>query len=465
MTTVATVNPTTTDAETLVSRNPATGEMVGEVPITPVEAIPTIVRRARDATKAWRGMTIDQRIALIEPAGKKLIDRAEELGRLLTLEMGKPLAEAMGEVKGCGSTMSASLQSIAEALKPEPLEDDSTASKMYFDPLGVAAVITPWNFPLAMPHWMVLPALAAGNTVIMKPSEETPLIAHAYAEILNESLPPDVLQIIHGADGQGKALVEAEVDLIAFTGSRETGSKIMQAAGGGLKRLVLELGGKDPLIVMEGADVEKAAEFAARNSFRNAGQVCVSTERIYVDDRIADRFQEAFIRHTQGMKVGSGLEEDTKIGPMISARQRDHVLSQVKDAVNRGAKVAYGGEGHHDQFVMPTILTEVNHTMPIMRDETFGPVACVARYANPDEAVELANDTPFGLGAVVFGPDEQAERVARQLDAGMVGINKSCGGAAGSPWVGAKQSGFGYHSGKAGHRQFTQTRVVSRPRG
>ncbi len=451
--------------DTLKSINPATGEVVGKVPITPPGEIPAIVARARAAQKQWRRMSFDERAAAILPAGDRLLSQLDELALLLTREMGKPLPDATGEIKGCASTLKETLDDIAAALEPETLEDAATRTVMHFDPLGVAAVISPWNFPLAMPHWMVIPALVAGNTVVLKPSEETPLIAQAYAESLIASLPTDVLQIIHGADQQGRALVDADVDLVAFTGSRETGMKIMEAAGRGLKRLVLELGGKDPLIVLRDADVEKAAEFAARNSFRNAGQVCVSTERIYVDEAIADQFEEAFIRFTKDLTVGDGTQPDVKIGPMINQRQHDHVVRQVDEAIAQGARIIFGGEGHHGNFFMPTILTDVTHDVPIMRDETFGPVTCVMRVRSDEEAADLANDTPFGLGAVVFGEAGHAGEVARQLEAGMVGINKSCGGAAGSPWVGAKHSGFGYHSGKSGHRQFSQTRIVSAPKG
>ena len=447
---------------TLKSLNPATGEVVGEVPITPIGEIPNIVARARAAQPAWRDLGLEKRMQTMLPVGTQLVNRADDLGRLLMREMGKPLPEAVGEIKHCGESLEATLREIVDALQPDVLEDDKAKSFVYHDPLGVCVAITPWNFPLSMPHWMVIPALMAGNTVVLKPSEETPLIAQAYVDALNEALAKHVLQIVHGADEQGKALVQADVDLIAFTGSREAGKHILSAASSGLKRVILELGGKDPMIVLEDADIGAAAEFAVRNSFRNAGQVCVSTERIYVADEIADAFEAEVVKLTGEQKVGQGTEEGVTVGPMINRRQRDHVLAQIEDAVKDGARVIAGGEGHHGGFIMPTVLGDVTHEMDIMRSETFGPVACIARFDDVNEAVRLANDTPFGLGAVVFGGDEQrAADVARRLDAGMIGINKSCGGATGSPWVGAKQSGFGYHSGKQGHRQFTQPRVVT----
>ena len=456
---------TAAQRSTLQSVNPATGEIVGEVPIATAADVDAAVARAREAQPAWRDLGIDGRIEALAPAGPKLVERADELGRLLTREMGKPLAEAVGETKHCGENLARTLDEIAEALGPDEIEDDDVRSVVSHDPLGVCAAITPWNFPLAMPHWTVVPALVAGNTVVLKPSEETPLIAQAYVDLLNETLPPGVLQVVHGADEPGKALVRSNVDLIAFTGSRAAGKHILGTASGELKRVILELGGKDPMIVLEDADVTEAAKFAVSNSFRNAGQVCVSTERIYVDEGIAERFESEVIRLTGEQKVGEGTEEGVTVGPMINGRQRDHVLAQIDDAVKNGAKVIAGGEGHHGGFIMPTVLTGVTHDMDIMRTETFGPVACIATFKDVDEAVRLANDTPYGLGAAVFGGDEKkATDVARRLDAGMIGINKGCGGATGSPWVGAKQSGYGWHSGKAGHRHFTQPRVVSLPR-
>jgi acyl-CoA reductase-like NAD-dependent aldehyde dehydrogenase len=452
-----------TQTQPLRSLNPATGETVGEVPVTPVEDIPAIVARARAAQPAWAALGAEGRAEVLRQIGPRIRDRADALGALLTREMGKPVREAAGEVRSCADGLDEELRDIAAAIAPEVLDDGKTRSTIYHDPFGVCAAITPWNFPFAMPHWMVLPALATGNTVVLKPSEETPLIAQAYAELVREVLPPDVLQIVHGADAQGKALVAADVDLIAFTGSRAAGKHILTAAAGGLKRVILELGGKDPLIVLDDADVAKAATFAARNSFRNAGQVCVSTERIYVHQAIAPRFVELLVEETAKMTVGDGMAKETKVGPMINARQRDHVLQQIDQAISSGATVAAGG-GHQGLFVTPTVLTGVRPDMAIAQEETFGPVACVTVVASDEEAVRLANDSPYALGAAVFGTDEaRTAAVARRLSAGMVGVNQGVGGPRGTPWVGARESGYAFHSSKDGHKNFTQTRVLSSP--
>lgn len=444
----------------LASIDPATGEVVGDVPVTAPDAIGGVVARARAAAIDWARRSPAQRAALIEPLGDAIRERADELARLLTREMGKPLRESLAEVRACAP---GDLDEIVAALEPEVLEDERATSTMYRDPHGVCAAITPWNFPMKMPASLVIPALVAGNTVILKPSEETPLTAQAYVDLLAPLLPDGVLQIVHGADDQGKALVSSDVDLIAFTGSREVGQSILSSASGDLKRVILELGGKDPLVVLADADIDRAAEFAVNNSFRNAGQVCVSTERIYVDERIADAFESAVVDKARAQRQGAGVDEGVTVGPMINARQRDHVVRQIEAAVSDGATALTGGEPDGN-FIPPTVLANVTHDMDVMREETFGPVACIMRFSDDDEAVRLANDTPFGLGASVFGESTHASAVGRRLGAGMIGVNQGCYGAKGSPWVGARHSGFGYHSGRDGHRQFAQVRVVSTPK-
>lgn len=456
---MTTLTPATASA-TLDSLNPATGAVVGSVPLTPVGEIPAVVARARAAAKGWAALTPEQRADILRPAGQVLMDRSDELGRLLSREQGKPFKDGIGEVQGCGYRLSDEVDEIAAAVKPQALKGEGVESTIHHDPLGVCAAITPWNFPILMPHWMVLPALVTGNTVILKPSEETPLIAHAYADVLNQFLPAGVLQVVHGRE-QGPALVRADVDLIAFTGSKATGQAIMRDAADGLKRLILELGSKDPLLVLEGADLDKAAEFAARNSFRNCGQVCVSTERIYVDRTIHAAFVAKLAEQARAFTVGPCDDEHAVIGPMIHAKQKAHVTAQIADAIAKGAKLVLGNDRRDGSFISPTVLDGVTHGMDIMTTETFGPVACVMPVDSVDEAVELANDSEYGLGAAVFGEESLARAAARRLTAGMIGVNRGMGGAPGSPWVGARQSGIGYHAGPMGHRQFCQVRVVT----
>jgi acyl-CoA reductase-like NAD-dependent aldehyde dehydrogenase len=443
--------------------DPANGEVVGSVELTAIDAIPRLVFQAREAQRGWGALTHQQRADVLRPAAARLKEEARRLGDLASREMGKPLAEAIGEAKYCADGFEEELHGIVTALTDVVREDKRVHSVLRHAALGVCAAITPWNFPILMPHQSVLPALVAGNTVLLKPSEETTLVACEYARILNEFLPAGVLTPVFGDGRQGRALVLADINLVVFTGSRETGKRILADAGPGLKRVILELGGKDPLVVLDDADLDLAAAFAVRNSFRNAGQVCVSTERIYVDASIREEFLRKMVERTAALRQGDPRGEGTTVGPMVNARQKAKVVAQIDAAVAAGATLLIGGEPREGNFVAPTILADVDHAMEIMREETFGPVACVQGFTTLDEAVRLANDTPFGLGAAVFGRDEaRAHTVAGRIDAGMVGVNQGCGGADGCPWVGAKESGYGFHSGPEGHRQFAQVRVISR---
>ena len=466
MTPVSSEPSLTLTPRTLVSLNPADGEPVCEIPVTSVDLIPQMVRDARLAQRSWGAMTLEQRAGILKSAVPRLTEEASRIGELLTREMGKPKAQGVGEATYCAKGITEEVDAIVEALRPETLEDENLRTTLRFDPFGVVAAITPWNFPLLMVFQSVIPALMAGNTVLLKPSEETPLVAREWVAVLNEVLPPNVMQLVIGDERQGRALVQAPIDLVVFTGSREAGKHILKEASGSLKRVILELGGKDPMIVLEGADLDAAAAFAARNSFRNAGQVCVSTERIYVDDSIIEDFTTRLVAKAAAMKLGPGMDPGVEVGPMINRGQKDHVLRQLESAVREGARVLVGCEGGEDggegNFLPLTVLADVTHDMEIMREETFGPVACVMPVRSADDAVRLANDTRFGLAACVWGEAEKAEEVAGKLTAGMIGVNQGCGGADGSPWVGAMESGYGWHGGRYGHRQFCQVRTISR---
>ena len=449
----------------IISYNPSNGEEVGRVEVTPTEIISDVVARAHDAQRSWAATPLDERLAALSAAGQTLRERAPEIAELLCREMGKPLSDAHSELRWVTGAYDEEVEEFKRAFGEETIQKAGRTTTVYRDPFGVAVCISPWNFPLGMPHQQVLPALAAGNAVILKPSEETPLTAQAYADCLIQHLPEGVLQVVHGDEAQGKALVSAEIDLIVFTGSRNAGVHILGEASKGLKRVILELGGKDPLVVLDDADLNAAAKFAAHNSFRNAGQVCVSTERIYVEDGVHDAFVDRLVQATEAMKVGDGLSDGVRIGPMINQRQKRHVQGQVSDAVEAGATLRWSEGTDHGNFLGPVILTDCSHEMDIAHAETFGPVACVYRVSDAHHAVELANDTPYGLGAVVFGGSERAREVARQMTAGMIGINQGLASAGSTPWVGARQSGYGFHSGIEGHRQFAQVRIMSESHG
>jgi len=331
------------------------------------------------------------------------------------------------------------------------------SSSIRFKPLGVVGIISPWNFPLATPLDEVVMALMAGNAVVLKPSELTPLIAVKIGELFSRAgLPTGLLEIVTGDGSTGAALVEARVDKIMFTGSVATGKRVAEAAARYLIPVVLELGGKDPMIVLEDADIKNAARGAVWGAFANAGQACASVERCYVHESIAPKFIETVVAETRALKQGVGTEAAVDIGSMTNERQLQIVEEHVSDAENRGAKILAGGkrgENRKGYFYQPTVLTNVDQDMTIMRDETFGPVLPIMTFKSDDEAVKLANDSVYGLTASVWTKNiARGQRIAERIDAGTVMVNEVVytHGIAQTPWGGVKDSGYGRTHGRAG---------------
>lgn len=446
----------------LKSCNPADGSLIGQVDVTDINDINAIVEKSRKAQQQWAALTIDERMSVLERAGQALAMEARAIAMLLSMEMGKGIRRAVGEVSGCAGSIPYVASRVKDAIKPQVNEGYGSRTTVKYDPVGVCGIISPWNYPVSMAHWMIIPALTAGNSVVLKPSEETPLVAGAYVEALNKVLPEGLLQIVYGDEEQGKALVKSGVNFVGFTGSMEAGKDIMKAAAGSLKPIMMELGGKDPMIVLEDADIDDAVSFAVANSLENSGQMCISTERIFVDEKILNDFEKAAVHCVQYYKVGPYNDPQADIGPIINETQRRRILEHIEDAVSKGARILIGGRGddHPPRYILPTVLTGVTDEMLVAREETFGPLICITGFEDSEQAVKSANSTDYGLGAVVYGYRD-AERIASQLDAGMIGINTGAGGGGDTPWVGAKMSGYGYHGSPDGHRQFTQPRVVS----
>ncbi len=442
----------------LESYNPATGEPIGHVEITTDNQINEIVERGNRAGKKWSTITTDERLEIITEAYNSLEPYQEELSKLLSMEMGKDIRRSSGEVSGTIFGGSWIAQSVHSALKTKAL---GSGSFIEYKALGVVAVISPWNYPLAMANNLIVPALMAGNAVVFKPSEETPLIAKRFVELLNEKLPKDVLNIVYGDGEQGQKLVESDIHLIAFTGSQAVGKSIMSTASGSLKRLIMELGGNDPMIVLEDANLEQAARFAAGSSFENAGQMCISTERIYVHESVADRFEVMVSQIASQYIIGPWDMPGVNIGPIINKKQHSKILKHLADAKEKGANFLFGSVEQESPYIYPVVLSGMTEDMLMEQTETFGPIIAISRFNELERVIERANNSSYGLGAVVFGK-EDAQRVADELEAGMIGINQGVGGAGDAPWVGAKQSGFGFHGSPEGHRQFTQVRVVNR---
>ena len=443
------------------SLNPATGEVIAEIPAATAEDIGSAVARARKASFSWAGTPIEERVRLVNQGGERLMSRRDELAALITQEMGKTPHEARQEVAEYIDDIPRLTEEVRSAVEPQQF---GRSTMLVREPHGIVAAITPWNYPAGMPLNILIPALVTGNTVVFKPSELVPLTGAFVADALIEELPADVLQTLQGAGDVGAGLVAADVDMIGFVGSRETGVKIMEAASGDLKRLVLELGGKDPLVVFADADLDAAAECATRYSFENAGQVCCSIERIYVEDQVAEEFEQLVVAKANEWGHDAA-DENTRIGPMVSDEQRAKVVQQVDEAVSGGARLLVGGAAVEEEgfFYPATVLADIGPDLAIASEETFGPVVSISRFSGDEaEAIKLANDTPYGLTASVYsGDEERGLRVARAIRAGQVGVNRYLGGAVGTPWVGARQSGFGYLGGIDGHRQFTTPKSIS----
>ncbi|MFS1954274.1 aldehyde dehydrogenase family protein [Vibrio cyclitrophicus] len=445
-------------SKSIQSFNPSNGELLGEVNSASRDEVVQTIRQSKSAQKVWKKLPINERVRTIIRAYQHLDQYADSLSELLAREMGKDIRRATGEATGAIYMGQHYAEEAHRALNTRKL---SGSTELQYRPLGVVGVISPWNYPVMMANNLIVPALVAGNSVILKPSEETPLIAEAFFGELQKHLPEGVLTILHGDRETGEALVEGDIQMIAFTGSKATGQDIMRRAASKVKRLVMELGGKDPMIVMRDANLEQAARFAVAGSFENSGQMCTSIERIYVDDRIAEKFKQRVTEIANMYQIGPWDMPNVNIGPIINATQHGKIVEQLKDAQQKGATFLLGGIEQPDRYIRPTVITGMTPEMKLETEETFGPVVAITRYSNIDDAIERANASEYGLGAVVFG-NQGANEVADELDAGMVGINQGQGGSGDAPWVGAKQSGLGYHGSVDGHRQFAQVKVVSK---
>jgi betaine-aldehyde dehydrogenase len=444
--------------------NPATGESIEEVSISSRGEVDAAVERARAGLREWRGFAGLDRAELFHDLAGKLRDHADELAQIMTLEGGKPFIENHDEVGWTAACFDyyGEIARDSVGYLPAPIEPQQLALVVR-EPVGVVACIVPWNYPLLLAAWKVAPALAAGNSVLLKPSEETPLATRRMIELMDD-LPVGVLQGIYGAGDVGDALVRHPgVDMVAFTGSQATGRKVARVAAERLIRANLELGGKDAFIICDDVDIEIAAQGAVWAACLNAGQVCTSSERFYVMDKVADDFVEASRSFAETLNIGDPMDSSTDIGPMINAPGREKVERHVGEALQKGAKLVTGGEryGERGFFYRPTVLTGVTPSMTVMRDETFGPVVPVTEVGSLGEAIEQANSVPYGLGANVYTQDfEKMLRCMRELRAGTVWINDPLTDNDAAPFGGQKGSGIGRELGREGLEAFQESKHV-----
>lgn len=451
------------------SLNPATGDVVGVHPIDDAAAVDAAVARAREASGWWAGLGFDGRKEVLAQWRGVLTRRMAQLADVVHQETGKPHADAQLEI-GLAIDHLAWAGSHAEKalgrkrVSPGLLLANQAASVEYL-PLGVVGVIGPWNYPVFTPIGSIVYALAAGNTVVFKPSELTPGVGVWLADSLREVVPDHaLLETVTGFGETGAALCRADIDKLAFTGSTATGKKVMATCAERLTPVIIEGGGKDALIVDADADVAAAADAAAWGAFSNAGQTCLGVERVYVHERVADRFLDELTRRARA--VHAGTDVDAKIGPMTLPSQVDVVRRHVSDALDRGGRALVGGmDAIGDRFVQPTVLVDVPEDSVAVTEETFGPIVTVRRVRDMDEAVELANASRYGLGATVFSAKRGAE-IARRLRSGMTSINSviSYAGVPGLPFGGVGDSGFGRIHGPDGLKEFTYAKAVTRQR-
>lgn len=456
------------EGPSLAVENPATEATIAEVPTASAEQTAAAVTAARAAQRTWtRELAAAERAEALHEIASALRGRTEELARIMTAEGGKPLLENRDEVGWTASAFDfyAELARAEEGRVIPPVEPSQLALVVR-EPLGVVACIVPWNYPLLLLAWKLAPVLAAGNAAVCKPSELTPLSTLALAPLFDH-LPPGTVNLLVGAGDVGERLVDDEgVDGIAFTGSVATGTRIGERAARRVARVNLELGGKDAFIVCPdvAADIEIAARGGAWAAYLNAGQVCTSAERFYVHESVYDDYVAAFVTHAKTLRVGDPTDDATDIGPMVSAAQRDKVTAQVDAAVAAGAEVLTGGgsAGHErGHYLEPLVVVGAAAETDLLREETFGPVAPIVPVASLDEAIALANSTPFGLGANVYTRDlETMVRCARELRAGTVWINDPLTDNDAGPFGGFKRSGLGRELGAEGLHAFQEPKHV-----
>jgi acyl-CoA reductase-like NAD-dependent aldehyde dehydrogenase len=448
--------------------NPANKEVLDTVPAGTPEDVARAVAAAQAAFPAWRETSAPERATLLHQTAASMREHFDELARLLTLEEGKPLPENEEEIDWSINTLDyyAELgRHIRGRVIPSP--DVGQLSLVLKEPYGVVACIVPWNYPILLLMWKVAPALAAGNTVVVKPASQTPLTTLRMIELAFADLPPGVVNVVTGRGSAiGDALVtHPDVPVIAFTGSTAVGQHIACLTANQLKKLHLELGGKDPFVIADDAPLEAAVEALSYAALINAGQVCTSTERVYVPQAMLPQLVEALAGRVGELRLGPGIEPSTDVGPLVNEAGREQVEAHVADAVAKGARVLIGGRrpAHLERgfFFEPTVLVDVDHSMRIMREETFGPTIPVMGYTTFDEAIALANDTDYGLGACLYTHDaRKVRRFYEQVRAGSIWINDPLTDNYAGPFGGMKQSGLGRELGEEGLEEFWQTKHV-----
>lgn len=447
-------------------KNPANGEVVATVPNGGTAEAKKAADAAFQALKGWSALSVYERSDLIWKWHHLINEHKDEIARVMTLEQGKPLKEAIGEMTYANGFLSWYAEE-GKRIYGETIPSSQTNKRLFVtkQPVGVVAAITPWNFPAAMITRKVGPALAAGCTVLVKPAGLTPLTALKMVELADQAgIPKGVINIVTGKSSEiGNAWLEdSRVRKLTFTGSTEVGKDLMKGSADTVKKISLELGGHAPVIVLEDANLDKAVEGVISSKFRNAGQTCVCSNRVYVHESIYEVFIEKLTEEVRTLKVGNGLDEGVDIGPLINQDAVDKVMSQIDDALNKGAKLEAGGKSKGGFFIEPTIISNIDDSMLCMQDETFGPLAPIASFKTEEEAIERANNSIYGLAAYVFTENiSRGIRVTEALEYGIIGLNDGIPSTPQAPFGGFKQSGLGREGGHHGIEEYLEVKYIS----
>ncbi len=457
----------------VASIDAASGEVVERIPATAPESVPQSMARARAAQKSWAAKSVRQRCTYLRKIRDAIYEHREEVTAAISLETGKPHVEAVfAELLLALDSADFLVRQAPEWLRPEAVPHHNIGVKaksgsLYFQPFGVLTIISPWNYPFSIPMAQILPALVAGNAILLKPSELTPRVGEVIAKIIAAAgTPTGLVQVLQGGGALGAAIIEANPDKVFFTGSVATGKRIAEACARRLIPTSLELGGKDAMLVLADADLEIASSAAIWGGFMNCGQSCISVERIYVEESIAQPFIERCVEKSRKLRLGPPSDRDAEIGPMIRATQLEKVEEQLRDAVAHGAQIAVGGNRRTElgpTFFEPTVVTKVDQAMQLMREETFGPVIAIRPVKSADEAVALTNDSEFALSASIWTSDAAKGRaVAQQIRAGSVMINDvaSYYGITEAPHGGSRSSGWGRSHSRFGLLEMVQVKYV-----
>ncbi|MGR4999025.1 NAD-dependent succinate-semialdehyde dehydrogenase [Vibrio celticus] len=446
--------------------NPATGELIGHAPISSETELASAIERAHVAQKEWAKIPAKSRAALLHRWHQLILENKDDLARIMTMEQGKPLAEATGEVV-YGASFIEWFAEEAKRTYGDSIPSTVAGKRLVTikQPIGVACAITPWNFPIAMITRKAAPALAAGCSFVVKPSDETPLSAFAVVELAYQAgIPKDLLQVVLGESPEQVGNLFTSHPLIkkiSFTGSTRVGSILMAQAAKGIKRTSMELGGNAPFIVFDDADIDAAVQGAMASKFRNAGQTCVCANRFYVHSKVYDEFVAKFDQAVQQLKIGNGLDEGVTIGPVVSLNAKNNIQALIYRAIEQGAAPVTPTQELNGLFIQPVVLKDVKHSMDIVQQEIFGPVAPVMQFETDEELIEMANDTIYGLASYFYSQNiHRVWNIAEALEYGMVGINDGLISTEVAPFGGVKQSGIGREGAKEGIDEYMDIKYL-----